>query len=116
MDVSVFLVALNSSDFGRIETLRDSVEAVAEQLVRDHWDASLDRRVKNSWVHLLCDYREPFVQPVMRDGLVSPDPDTRVMAFCCVTGDFDQQDEFYDGAKGVSAERIDAAIAAWLEN
>jgi hypothetical protein len=51
----------------------------------------------------------------MRDGLTSPDADTRVMAFCSVTGDFDQQDEFYDGAKGVSAERIDAAIAAWHE-
>jgi hypothetical protein len=102
-------LAIQQGDYEALEGLRDEIRpAHVPQLVKD-WNSSLPWSVKDAYATLLMDQTGKVIEPLMRDALQSPTPETRAYALCCLIGDFKVFESLLTSSS-VDAKKVDAAI------
>jgi hypothetical protein len=104
--------AIEAEDYEALESLRDHMHAEYIPALLQSWGADLPWSKKDAYLTLLMDQTSEILTPMMEDGLNSPTVESRAYAFCILTKDFDQFNNFLVNSC-VDAQRVDTAIALY---
>lgn len=102
--------AIDTQDFETIEGLRDEVRPANLPAIVKKWNANLPWAKKDAFIALLMDQMDPIVQPMMKDALNSPTPESRAYALCILKGDFKLLPKWLDKTGFLIPAKVDQAV------